>query len=65
MLPKSGKDRFLVFVDKSNASIKDLRERFKRNEYSTKTSGFVSCFHSFHYPSLCLSSVQYFAIRIN
>ena len=39
MLPKSEKDRFLMFVEKPNASIKDLREQFASNEYATKTSG--------------------------
>ncbi|TVY52902.1 hypothetical protein LSUE1_G009699, partial [Lachnellula suecica] len=39
MLPKSKTDRFLVFVDKANAHIKDLREQFSGNEYATQTSG--------------------------
>jgi hypothetical protein len=39
MLPKSNRDRFLVFVEKAAASIKDLREQFSGNEYATKTSG--------------------------
>jgi len=41
MLPKSHQDRFLIFVDKANAHIKDLREQFAGNEYATKTVGFV------------------------
>lgn len=39
MLPKSNRDRFLVFVEKAAASIKDLRAQFSGNEYATKTSG--------------------------
>jgi hypothetical protein len=39
MLPKSSRDRFLVFVEKPNAFIKDLREQFAGNEYATKTTG--------------------------
>jgi hypothetical protein len=38
-LPKSGRDRFLMFVEKAKSSIKDLREQFAGNEYATKTSG--------------------------
>lgn len=39
MLPKSRQDRFLVFVEQPNATIKDLREHFASNDYATKTSG--------------------------
>ncbi|KAF8862910.1 hypothetical protein BDZ45DRAFT_546956, partial [Acephala macrosclerotiorum] len=39
MLPKSHRDRFLIFVEKSGAFIKDLREHFAGNEYATKTTG--------------------------
>jgi hypothetical protein len=39
MLPKSKNDRFLVFVDKAGASVKDLREQFSGAEYATKTVG--------------------------
>lgn len=39
MLPKSTKDRFLTFVEKTPVSIKDLREQFAGTEYSTKTVG--------------------------
>lgn len=46
MLPKSTKDRFLTFVEKSPISIKDLRERFAGTEYATKTVGWV--FSSFY-----------------
>lgn len=42
MMPKSTKDRFLVFVEKPKASIKELREQFQRSDYSTKTSGYVA-----------------------
>ncbi|KUJ14895.1 uncharacterized protein LY89DRAFT_735956 [Mollisia scopiformis] len=39
MLPKNKQDRFLMFVEKTNQFIKDLREQFAGNEYATKTSG--------------------------
>ncbi|TVY39659.1 hypothetical protein LOCC1_G006444 [Lachnellula occidentalis] len=39
MLPKSKRDRFLVFVDKAGATVKELREVFQGNEYATKTVG--------------------------
>ncbi|KAH7369635.1 hypothetical protein BKA65DRAFT_544365 [Rhexocercosporidium sp. MPI-PUGE-AT-0058] len=39
MLPKTRQDRFLVFVEKPSATIKDLQEQFSSNEYATKTSG--------------------------
>jgi len=39
MLPKSGQDRFLTFVDNAKSSIKDLRDQFAGNEYATKTQG--------------------------
>ncbi|KAJ5046604.1 uncharacterized protein L3040_003843 [Drepanopeziza brunnea f. sp. 'multigermtubi'] len=39
MLPKSRQDRFLVFVEQPNATIKDLREQFSSNDYATQTSG--------------------------
>ena len=42
MMPKSTKDRFLAFVEKPKASIKELREQFQSNDYSTKTAGYVS-----------------------
>jgi hypothetical protein len=41
MLPKSKSDRFLMFVENSSASIKDLRNQFSGNEYSTKTVGYI------------------------
>ncbi|KAE8448207.1 hypothetical protein EG329_009637 [Mollisiaceae sp. DMI_Dod_QoI] len=39
MFPKSKMDRFLMFVEKPNQFIKDLREQFASNEYATKTTG--------------------------
>ncbi|RDW73736.1 hypothetical protein BP5796_07178 [Coleophoma crateriformis] len=39
VLPKSKKDRFLVFVEKPKATIKDLKEQFGGSEYATKTQG--------------------------
>lgn len=39
MLPKSKQDRFLMFVEKPNALIKDLRDQFSGSEYATKTTG--------------------------
>lgn len=38
--PKSGKDRFMVFVEKASASMDTLKEEFfSGSEYSTKTTG--------------------------
>jgi uroporphyrinogen-III synthase len=38
--PQSHRDRFMTFVEKSNASVKDLKENFfKGAEYETKTQG--------------------------
>jgi hypothetical protein len=43
VLPKSKRDRFLVFVEKHGISIKDLRDNFiAGNEYATKTVGWAS-----------------------
>ncbi|TVY36694.1 hypothetical protein LCER1_G009242 [Lachnellula cervina] len=39
MLPKSKRDRFLVFVDKGEATVKDLRDQLQGSEYATKTVG--------------------------
>lgn len=40
VLPKSHRDRFLVFVEKANATIKDLKEDFmKGSDYATQTAG--------------------------
>lgn len=42
MLPTSKRDRFLVFVEKANTSVKDLKENFiSGSQYSTKTAGCV------------------------
>lgn len=38
--PKSPKDRFMSFVEKANADVKELKEDFmKGSDYATKTSG--------------------------
>ena len=38
--PKSGKDRFMVFVEKASVSMDTLKEEFfQGSEYSTKTTG--------------------------
>jgi len=38
--PKSGKDKFMAFVEKGKTTIKDLKEDFFRgSEYNTKTTG--------------------------
>jgi hypothetical protein len=39
MLPMSKQDRFLMFVEKPSAFIKDLRDQFASNDYATKTLG--------------------------
>jgi hypothetical protein len=40
VLPKSGKDRFMAFVEKSQVSMAELKEEFfKATEYETKTLG--------------------------
>jgi hypothetical protein len=39
MLPKTKQDRFLMFVEKPSAFIKDLRDQFASDDYATKTSG--------------------------
>jgi hypothetical protein len=40
VLPKSGKDRFMAFVEKTQVSMADLKEEFfKATEYETKTLG--------------------------
>lgn len=40
VLPKSNRDRFLVFVEKANSSIKDLKDNFMTgSDYATKTAG--------------------------
>ena len=40
VLPQSGKDRFMIFVEKSAASFKTIKETFLAgSEYTTKTAG--------------------------
>lgn len=40
VLPQSGRDRWIAFVDKSNASFDKLKEEFlAANDYETKTAG--------------------------
>lgn len=40
LLPLSGKDRFLVFVEKAEASFKELKDDFvSASDYATKTAG--------------------------
>lgn len=41
VLPKSKRDKFLMFVEKAKASIKDLKDDFiSGSEYATKTAGY-------------------------
>jgi hypothetical protein len=40
VLPLSGKDRFIVFVEKAKASFKELKDQFmSASDYATKTAG--------------------------
>lgn len=40
VLPRSGKDRFMAFVEKTHASFKELRDDFlSASDYETKTAG--------------------------
>ncbi|KAI9676859.1 MAG: hypothetical protein M1817_006698 [Caeruleum heppii] len=40
VLPKSGRDRFMTFVEKTNTTIQDLKENFiAASDYATKTTG--------------------------
>lgn len=39
VLPVSGKDRFLSFLEKARVSFSDLKDSFKASEYETKTVG--------------------------
>lgn len=40
VLPGSGRDRFMVFVEKTQQSFEDLKENFLRaSDYATKTAG--------------------------
>jgi len=47
VLPTSGKDRFLVFVEKAKTTVKEIREQFASNKYATKTTGYVTLFLSY------------------
>jgi hypothetical protein len=47
VLPTSGKDRFLVFVDKAKSTVKEIREQFASNKYATKTTGYATLFSSY------------------
>ena len=39
VLPKSPKDRFMSFVEKTNASLDEIKSNFGASEYATKTAG--------------------------
>jgi len=40
VLPKSGQDKFMVFVEKANTTIEDLKQNFMQgSDYDTKTTG--------------------------
>ncbi|KAF1985739.1 tetrapyrrole biosynthesis, uroporphyrinogen III synthase [Aulographum hederae CBS 113979] len=40
VLPKSGRDRFMTFIEKANVSMSDLKDEFmKGSDYETKTAG--------------------------
>ena len=39
VLPASGKDRFLIFVEKAKASLEDIKSSFASSDYATKTAG--------------------------
>ncbi|KAL9094365.1 MAG: hypothetical protein Q9165_003215 [Trypethelium subeluteriae] len=40
VLPKSGRDRFMTFIEKANVSIQDLKDNFMQGaDYSTQTVG--------------------------
>lgn len=39
VLPVSPKDRFMVFVEKANASIEDIKNSLSASDYMTKTAG--------------------------
>jgi hypothetical protein len=44
VLPMSGKDRFLFFVEKTKTTVKEIREYFATNEYAAKVAEYVSIF---------------------
>ena len=39
VLPASPKDRFMVFVEKANASLDEIKESLSSSDYTTKTAG--------------------------
>lgn len=39
VLPQTHNDKFLMFVDKTKCSVKDLKDQFESNSYSTRTVG--------------------------
>ena len=39
VLPKSPKDRFMMFVEKANISMDEIKETLSSSDYSTKTAG--------------------------
>ena len=39
VLPKSPKDRFMVFVEKANVSMGEIKESLSSSDYTTKTAG--------------------------
>lgn len=39
VLPVSGKDRFLTYVEKTKSSMDDIKDQFSSSEYATKTAG--------------------------
>jgi hypothetical protein len=44
VLPMSGEDRFLFFVEKTKTTVKEIREYFATNEYAAKVAEYVSIF---------------------
>ena len=39
VLPVSGKDKFMIFVDKANSSMEDIKTNLAASDYVTKTAG--------------------------
>lgn len=61
VLPTSSKDRFLVFVEKGKATIKDLKNAFlSSSDYATMTAGLVHIisFYRFKYSFRSLTVIQ-------
>jgi hypothetical protein len=57
VLPVSGKDRFMVFVEKTKMSFKDLKDQFlSASDYETKTAG------TRHSPAATLAGEGVYAI---